>query len=383
MPMFLMVYFLSVFFLLYGGMNFYVFWKIRAAWGEVACVTWAAALFIGLMVIAPIFIRVLERHNAIGFSRVLAFVAFIWMALAFWFLVLGVPGDLWNFGVKAAAHWRPTAANCILGPRTQALAVIVLVAAAAVWGTLEACSIRLKTVRIPTARLAQSNGPVRLVQISDVHLSLILGRRTLARIVDIVNKAQPDVLVSTGDLSDGTFVEVNHLGGLLEKVPTRWGKYACFGNHESYAGLENSNAFHESAGFQILHGDAKRAGPLIIAGVDDPAIVPSVSARREQEKKALDAAHSLGDGPVVLLKHRPAPDDESKGQFDLQLSGHTHGGQIFPFGFVVYATSKVWPGTHKISEGGWLYLSRGTGTWGPPIRFLAPPEITAIDLIPG
>jgi hypothetical protein len=377
-----MAAFLLLFLLLYGGMNAYVFWKVRAAWVETAWVGWLVGAFCALMIIAPLFIRYLERHGAVTFSRVLAFVAFTWMALAFWFLILGVTGDLWNVGAKTAAHWQPGAAKYVLGARRHVPAIMVLVAIASIWGTIEASCIRLKTLRIPTPKLTASDGPVRIVQITDIHLSITRSRGMLGRVARIVREAQPDILVSTGDLSDVTFLEVNHLGALLNDLPVRWGKFACLGNHERYAGLDNGLAIHKASGLRVLRGEAVKAGPVIIAGVDDPAITGDPAKLRAQEKDALDAAHSLGDGPIVLLKHQPRALAESQGRFDLQLSGHTHGGQIFPFGFFAYAFNRVWPGLHQLPEGGWLYLSRGTGTWGPPFRLFSPPEVTLIILEP-
>lgn len=374
--------FLLVFLLLYGGINYYLFRKVHAAWSGTAWVTWTAAGLCAAMTIAPIFIRILEQHGAIGVARVLAFIGFIWMAIVFWFLFAGATGDLWNLGVKIASRWRPGASAWGLQPKAHVLAVAAFIALAVVWGRFEASHIRVKEVRIPTPKLSRSEGPVRIVQISDVHLSLLLGRRMLEKIVRLVESAGPDVLVSTGDLSDGTFVEVNHFGSVLRDVPARWGKFACLGNHERYAGEENSFAFHESAGLRILRGEAVKAGPVVIAGVDDPAFVPSITERRTQEKKTLDAAHSIDDGPIILLKHRPQVFDESLDRFELQLSGHTHGGQIFPFGIIVYAFNHVWPGLHKPPRGGYLYLSRGTGTWGPPLRLFAPPEVTLFVLEP-
>lgn len=373
--------FLLIYFLLYGGMNFYVFWKIRAAWGN-PWLTWSFGLFVVLMVIAPIGVRLLERHGTIGIARVIEFVGYVWMALAFWFLFFGFIGDVWNFGARTAAHWQPEARRFLLMPRQHALLVILIVAAAVLWGTIEASLIHLKTVRVPVRGLSRDDGEFRIVQISDVHLDLISRRRILKRIVKLVEEAKPHVFVSTGDLSDLMFDEVHDFIGEMHRVSPPYGKFACTGNHEKYAGLDHGLATHEAAGLRLLRGDAVKVGPVILAGVDDPAVVPGPEKQREQEETAFEKANSLGNGPIVLLKHRPWVRSDSKGRFDLQISGHTHDGQIFPFGFVVYAAHNVWPGLHRLPEGGWLYLSRGTGTWGPPFRLFAPPEVTLFILEP-
>jgi len=377
-----MLAFLFIYLLLYGGINCYMFRKIHAAWGGPPWTLWAAGGFMTLMILAPILMRLLERQGTIWPARILAVLGFTWMAVTLWFLTIGLAGDLWNLGVRIAGKHRPAIAQLIIEPRQLVITSAVIIFAASIWGVVEASRIQLEEVRIRTPELAPADGPVRIVQITDVHLSLILGRSTLQEIADLATSARPDIFVSTGDLADGDFVGMDHLGEILDNIPARWGKLACLGNHERYAGLQRSLEFHRVAGFQVLRGEAVRAGPVIVAGVDDPAVLSRDSARRKQEKDALDAAQVLGAGPVVLLKHRPQLFEESLGRFDVQLSGHTHGGQIFPFGLVVYAFNKVWPGLHELRKGSALYLSRGTGTWGPPFRLLAPPEVTLIILEP-
>ena len=153
------------------------------------------------------------------------------------------------------------------------------------------------------------------------------------------------------------------------------------GNHEFYAGIDDAIDFIARAGFILLRGEvATAAGVIDLAGVDDPTIRRLGLHGGLSDQEVL----SLGRGNhfTILLKHQPLVENDAPGAFDLQLSGHTHRGQIFPFSLI---TSRFFPyhsGNFHLEKDALLHVSRGTGTWGPPIRFLSPPEITVIDLIP-
>ncbi|MCX5882071.1 MAG: metallophosphoesterase, partial [Deltaproteobacteria bacterium] len=195
-----------------------------------------------------------------------------------------------------------------------------------------------------------------------------------------INGAAPDLLVSTGDLVDGQINRMTGLAELLRDIRPKFGKFAVTGNHEVYAGLDQAVSFTEHAGFKVLRNEGSTAGGLInVVGVDDPTIERVTHSRQVPEKALLSNVPS--DKLTLLLKHRPVVDRESLGLFDLQLSGHIHKGQIFPFNLVTRLFYPVRTGLLLYPQNSALYVSRGTGTWGPPIRFLAPPEVTVIELI--
>jgi predicted MPP superfamily phosphohydrolase len=205
--------------------------------------------------------------------------------------------------------------------------------------------------------------------------------RHIRRIVDEINSLAPDVIVSTGDLVD---MQMDHLQGLVEQIErlqARWGKFAVYGNHEFLAGIDAARDVTERAGFILLSGGGVTVNDAVnIAGVDDPAV------KRSMQQPGIDEAELLkqfNNGLfTVLLKHQPVMESASIRRFDLQLSGHVHGGQIFPFGLLTRAFYRIPVGLSPAGDAGWIYVSRGAGTWGPPMRVLAPPEITLIDLRP-
>jgi uncharacterized protein len=372
--------FISVFIAIYGGLNFYFFWKIHAAYPGPKVFTALLAIFFVFAIAAPILVRVFERQGHTRLAWLAAAVGYSWMAILFWFCVLALLGDGWNLGIRCAAHFKPAASALILRakPALALYGVVVLVAAG--WGLIEAANIRLTEVHVSAPKLARGAAPVRIVQITDIHLSPILKERTLAKIIGLINEARPDILVCTGDLSDEPYKIGKGLAEMLATVKAPMGKFGCLGNHEFYVGLHDSLSFYRTAGLKPLRAESAVAGPVRVTGVDDPAGIQRGEDCFLNEGTALAGADD--SRPVILLKHQPRVNPASVGRFDLQLSGHTHGGQIFPFGIIVHFLYPFTPGLHRVGPASWFYLSRGTGTWGPPMRLFAPPEVTLIVLEP-
>jgi predicted MPP superfamily phosphohydrolase len=215
-----------------------------------------------------------------------------------------------------------------------------------------------------------------------MHLGLIVRKHRLEKIVEAMRAEEPDIVVSTGDLVDGQINDLPGLAELLRSIKPPLGKYAITGNHEFYAGKQ-ALVFTEQAGFTILRGKAVNVeGTLNIAGVDDPTGGRYYGLPKDGvEKKLLEGLQQ--EEFTLLLKHRPDVSKDTVGLFDLQLSGHTHRGQIFPFRFLTRIFYRHVSGFYKLSGNSDIYVSRGTGTWGPPIRVLAPPEVTVIELLSG
>jgi predicted MPP superfamily phosphohydrolase len=259
-------------------------------------------------------------------------------------------------------------------------AALVLSLLVTVYGLFEAVHIRTERVTIKTAKIPESIGRLKIAQISDVHLGLLVREGRLRRITEAVNAEKPDILVSTGDLVDGEIDDLAGLAAVLRDVHTPYGKFAVTGNHEFYAGIDRSVEFTEKAGFQMLRGEARVIPGLInIAGVDDPTGNRFGSARSVSEEEVLSSLPR--ERFTLLLKHRPLVEEDAQGLFDLQLSGHAHKGQIFPASLLVEAIYPTGAGFLPLQKGSSLYVSRGAGTWGPPIRFLASPEVTVIELV--
>ena len=371
--------FLITFLSLYGGMHYYAYRKVGSAVSLPFPAACSLVLFMLVMVLAPLFVRLLEREGFDTIAVPLAFAGYLWMGSLFLFIIFMLAIDLGRVFVHAGGLFFHRDFSGIFSDRQAFFVAVVCSLGVSLYGYREAQTIRLEKVVVPTTKLPPTIKSFRIVQISDVHLGLIVQGQRLQIIIREIEKAQPDILVSTGDLLDGQTDGLTDLAVALEKVRPPFGKIAVTGNHEFYSGIDGFLQFMNRAGFSVLREEMQDvAGLVTVVGVDDPAGTRYGNGKIREEDILRKAPHGRF---VLLLKHRPVVTKESIGLFDLQLSGHVHKGQIFPFELMTYLFYPVKTGLSRIMESSTLYVSRGTGTWGPPIRFLAPPEVTVIDLV--
>ncbi|MFH2124606.1 MAG: metallophosphoesterase [Pseudomonadota bacterium] len=376
-----MTYFLLVYLSIYSLAHYYIFHKINAAFLPGRKARIGIGIFMAVMITTPIMVRLAERSGLETGPRFWAYTSFSWMGLLFLFVTLAAAVDVIRTVLLATGKiLKRQPAESQLSPRRLIVIQTMAVLAVYSYGLFEAANIHLERIEIASPKVSKQTGRVRIVQISDMHLGLIVRERRLNTILARIEEARPDILVSTGDLVDG---QLNHLtteAELLAAVKPPLGKIAITGNHEFIAGLQDALDFTEKSGFTMLRHQGILIGGINIVGVDDPAVKSWGKGHAESERDLL-LTQPRGNF-TVLLKHRPDINPTSLELFDLQLSGHTHKGQIFPFNLLTWLFYPHQSGQLTKLQSGLLYLSRGTGTWGPPIRFLAPPEVTIIDLIP-
>jgi predicted MPP superfamily phosphohydrolase len=377
-----MTLFLFTFFLIYASIHLYAYLKIKAAFVFGITTNILLITFMAIMVIAPIVIRLSEKQGLEFFARLMSYVGYTWMGLLFVFTSASLVIDIYHFLIYLSGLiLRKDLIAFIPSSRISFFIPLILSILIATYGSFEAKNIRTERIMIRSHKIPESIGRLRIVQISDVHLGLIVRKERLKKILKEVKAAEPDLLVSTGDLVDGQINGLPGLAELLREINPRYGKFAITGNHEFYAGLEQAMDFTEKAGFTILRSEGLTIARLFnIAGVDDPAGKNYGLFREVEEKELLSG---LPTGKFTLfLKHRPLLDRNAIGLFDLQLSGHTHKGQIFPFSLITKLSYPADSGYLSLPNNSHLYVSRGSGTWGPPIRFLSPPEVTMIEILP-
>jgi predicted MPP superfamily phosphohydrolase len=375
-----MLFFLTAFFLLYALLHLYVFLKARLAlrFGLLPGLT--LALFMAVMITAPVVVRLLETGRLDPIARLLAPVGYTWMGVLFLMVCIFLVTDFYRFLLWAIqAVLQVDLSSFTFPARACFWMTLIVTAGIAVYGYFEALTIRTNRVVIRTSKVLGEKNPLRIAQISDVHLGPLVGTDRLTRIVSKVREAEPDIVISSGDLVDGQMDRFAELWPLLADVRPTYGKFAVTGNHEFYAGLRQSLAFTEKAGFRVLRGEAVTAAGIVIAGVDDPAGPGYGASAGFRETEML--THLPGDKFILLLKHRPVFSPDQPGLFDLQLSGHLHGGQIFPFRIFTRLFFSYYKGLYHLPKGSELFVSMGSGTWGPPIRFLSPPEVTIIEIV--
>jgi uncharacterized protein len=376
------VLFLLTFFAIYGGFHFYFFLKVRAAFapGAAAQIVLATLLIFGLM--APVIVRVAERYGFEMLTRLVSWAGYLWMAVLLLFFSASILFELGRFLVYLTGLALRTDIAAYL-PAVRLLFLVPFAAALGIslYGALDARSIRSESLVIHSAKIPKEAGRIRIVQISDVHVGVIVRGHYLADILRKVREAEPDLVVSTGDLVDGQGNDLSEAAVQLREIRPRYGKFAVTGNHEFLAGIDEALDFTAKAGFTTLRGGvATVASAVDLVGVDDLGIHRFSGSGHLSDREILKRAG--GGRFTIFLKHQPLVEKESLGAFDLQLSGHTHKGQIFPFSLITRLVFPFHAGNYRLTDGALLHVSRGSGTWGPPVRFLSPPEITVIDLIP-
>jgi uncharacterized protein len=371
-----MIIFLLIFLCLYGGLNFYAFFQAKNVFhfsGKTEIIIITLLLF---LILAPIIVRFAEKLHWETLARSIAYCGYLWMAFVFLFFFTNITFDVASYVLK---FFYQSAESVLLKNILFSLAVF-LSFAFVVYGFFDAQRVRIKRLEFHTRELLPDNGKIRIVQISDVHVGVIIRNERLKAILDRVEEAKPDILISTGDLLDGEVNNIMMEANQFAQIKTKYGKYAITGNHEYYAGIENALEFTKNAGFEILRDENRQVAGINIIGLDD-----MTGRKSDFIKNSAGLANLLPAAPskafTLLLKHRPYISEDIN--FNLQLSGHTHGGQIFPFMLITRFFFPHNYGYYKLGEDKSAYISRGAGTWGPPVRFFAPPEITVIDLIGG
>ena len=362
-------------------MHLYLFAKIKGAFHPGAAANVILIILLVFMILAPFIVRLCERYGYDTLAAIMSYTGYIWMGVVFLFFVSSLLLDLYHLLIGAGALIsHRDFSHLVLSPLYAFLLPLIISSGINAYGYFEAKDIRTEKITIASPKIPEAAGRIRIVQISDVHIGIIVRGERLKRIVEEIRKAEPDILVSTGDLVDGQIDNLAEHATFLRDVLPRYGKFAITGNHEFYAGLDQALDFTRAAGFVVLREEGINvAGVINIAGVDDPTVDAYGLAKETTETKLLSGLSRQYF--TVLLKHRPVIEKNNVGYFDLQLSGHTHNGQIFPFNFLVRRFYPLITGYFNLPNDAHLYVNRGTGTWGPPIRFLSPPEITVIDLI--
>ena len=368
-------------FALYCAGHLYVFFCLRRAFGggfwQIPALLWLAAM---------VFTWLWRFGRTLGKAgEYIQMLSFLWMGIFIFLLYCLIACDLAALLARFLAFatqaelMRNLAA--FLNPERCVPAALGAALLLFCYGLYEAQTPRIVQVSLTTPKLPADASPLRIVGVSDLHLSGFIGPRALRRMADAISAQHPDILVIAGDLADTDLSAREEDAAILRAIPAPLGKFAVIGNHELYRGLEMSLGFMEKSGLRVLRGQTMETGGIIIAGVDDSAFAGRFTPDTTDIMRVLGMAAK--DHFILLLNHRPHYPEEALGLFDLQFSGHTHGGQIWPGRLLVRGSHSVGQGLTRLGSGrqsGLMFVSNGLGFWGPPVRFLAPPEIVVITL---
>jgi predicted MPP superfamily phosphohydrolase len=329
---------------------------------------------------------VVERRVRPPWSRLVAWPASLWMGLAFLLLWMLPLSDLVLWLGAGSALAAPPVPGVAAAAPLRAAAVLALALLAGAAGLRSALSPpRLVRLEIALARWPRALDGFRIVQISDLHLGPILGGRFAERLVERVQALSPDLVAVTGDLVDGGVAQVGEEVEPLARLAAPHGVYFVTGNHDHLSGAGPWSERVRQLGMRVLRNErveVRAHGAVFdVVGVDDHR----GDLLGGEGGEDLDAALAGRDPerPALLLAHDPSTFRRAcRLGIDLQLSGHTHGGQIWPFGWLVRLVIPFVAGRYR-RHGAELYVSRGTGFWGPPMRLRAPAELTEIVLRAG
>jgi predicted MPP superfamily phosphohydrolase len=365
---------------IYSTGHYYIYsWLVR--WAEPARpVRRAIQISFVLLIISFPAARILAQVDYNPFTYFLTLVSSTWMGLVLYFVLLFLGMDLGFSILRLFALLRRKKLRLNLRSRrvlAGCAGLGVLLLGGSAW--LEARNLGVTRLEIPLKGLPPEMDGFTIVQVSDLHYGMLMENGKLSRVVERVNELKPDLIVITGDLVDEGVSHMEEMAQPLKLLKSRHGVLAVTGNHEYYAGVNRAVAIMKSAGIEVLRNETKvLPSGLQILGVDDP------TGSRRMGEPAADLEKQLSrldrEKPSILLSHQPIHFEKAASfGVGLQLSGHTHGGQLYP---IIYLSRMIYPrtpGLHQIGESK-LYVSRGAGTWGPPMRLGSPPEIVHIRL---
>ncbi|MFC7618148.1 metallophosphoesterase [Actinokineospora soli] len=344
-----------------------------ARWRRVGTV---AVIALAVLVAATL---TLPRRLGPEVAQWFAWPGYLWFGVLFYLVVVLLVLELPRFALRRTVA--TDEGRRLFLARSAAVVAGVAATGITASGVVSALGTpELRRVSVPIRRLDPAFAGFRIAVVSDIHLGPLLGRSHTERLVRMINEADVDLVAMVGDLADGTVAELGRAAEPLRDLVSREGTFFVTGNHEYYSGHQQWITELDRLGLHYLRNTrdtiTRGSARLDVAGVTD------VTGRSFDDAPDLAAALSGRDGadPVVLLAHQPVQvDSAAAAGVDLQLSGHTHGGQLYPFHHVVALAQPGVSGLSQVDDT-WLYVTNGAGFWGPPVRVGAPPDISILEL---
>ncbi len=377
------IIFFTIVLVIYGLVNSYIF--IRGLQAIPSGSSWRPWFITGFWLIAATFIlaRILERVYPCGFTGVITWIGSFWLAFMLYFILIALFIDIARvinhffhiFPQSIYADYERTKLTILF----VALALVTLVVAA---GFINARSPRIKTLELHVRKPVTGDKALNIVMASDIHLGTIIAKRKANRLVDVINSLKPDIVLFAGDVVDEDLAPVikNNLGANLNQIRAKFGVYAITGNHEFIGGAEPAVKYLREHGINVLRDSSILIDDRFYLVGREDRDKPRFTGKSRKELAELMQQVDLSR-PVILMDHQPFNlANASQLGVDLQISGHTHHGQLWPFNYITRAIYELSQGYKQIGQTH-FYVSNGFGTWGPPVRLGNRPEIVQIKLI--
>ncbi|MGC9516507.1 MAG: metallophosphoesterase [Methanomicrobiales archaeon] len=345
----------TVFFLGFLALNYYIFIRMSALFGFfqiniiysiiiIASVSYPMAMFI-------------ERNFSNIYTRIIYTLASTWMGIAFFVLFLLIAYELLNLLINLPDFY-------------SGIVIVIVSSLLSLYSIINGFILKLNKFQLPFNGISSN---IRIVQLSDIHIGSIRNSSYMEKIVEKTNELHPDIVLITGDVVDGSAKLHKKTFCAIDKIDAP--VLFVIGNHEVYEGLDEVYRVLDPTKIKILRNEIFEFQGIQIIGVD-------YSLKKDHLNNVLKKLKIDNKAPKILMYHVPQDVDVSnKFGINLQLSGHTHKGQIFPFNLLVKLAFPYFNGLYKY-KGTYIYVSAGTGTWGPPMRLGSKNEITLITLKP-
>jgi len=360
---------------LLASLHIFIFWRMSAAFGRGLWQLPVLALLIAMLVLV-VYGRSIPPATL---RQSIFWLMYIWMGIAIITALSFLFIDVLKTGLWLTDKLAGTNALTVFTPTRRGCAGLALSLCLCIFAYWQAMNVQPVHLTVSTKKI-DSEKNIRIAAISDLHLGRFIGEKKLEKVAAIVRETKPDILVFLGDIVDTDMSQRMDEALIIKGMIPHGGGFAVLGNHEAYRGLAQAMAFKEHGGLKILRNAATESLGITIVGVDDPVLKNAPDLLQEVALlQGLD--HSRF---ILFLRHRPGYQQQLSGLYDLQLAGHTHGGQIWPGSIIAAWANKVKQGlTHKNGDAGesLLYVMNGTGFWGPPMRIGSPPEVLIVDLV--
>ncbi len=377
-----MRWFILLFLSFFALMHLYTYIRIIKPAIKSASLKLSVAFLFILGFFSPFIWRYADAKLDQSIAHLTALIGLLWMGFLLYFFLFGLFLDLYRAFVFISKRFFNINPLPIPSARTSLALILFLSLSLSAYSYYETLNLKVERFVIETVKLPKDVGHIKILHISDLHLGPLMGMDKVGLVLEVYKRERPHMVVSTGDLVDGNMQNKAYLADALSKMDPPLGKYAVLGNHEYYRGIDQAIAFTKRAGFRLLRGEVYylKDYNISLVGIDDDDCRFFRACKGPLSDKEL-LQKTKGESFVIYLKHKPKLEAGAEKLFDLMLSGHTHGGVYYPVGrFILTRLFISDRGFHRLGRS-YIYISKGVGTGGPPMRLFSPPDVAIIELV--